>query len=71
MNAVPPSLSVVGVVAASVIFVLGHALNIGLGIIAVLVHDIRLNTLEFSNHMGLQWTGIKYNPLKKQIKKEC
>ena len=23
---------------------------------------VRLNTLEFSNHMGLQWSGFKFKP---------
>nr|HPN84507.1 hypothetical protein [Victivallales bacterium] len=55
-----PLMSVAGVI---VIF-LGHSLNIVLCFLGVLVHGIRLNTLEFSNHMELQWKGFKYNPLK-------
>lgn len=55
---------VAGLIAAIILF-LGHALNIVLCIMGVLVHGIRLNTLEFSNHMGLEWSGFKYNPFKK------
>ncbi|MBN1556724.1 MAG: hypothetical protein JW951_01105 [Lentisphaerae bacterium] len=40
----------------------GHAVNIGLGLMSVLVHGIRLNALEFSMHMGLEWSGIPYAP---------
>jgi len=43
-----------------------HALNIALGLIAVLVHGVRLNTLEFSSHSGLTWSGTEYNPLTKK-----
>jgi V/A-type H+-transporting ATPase subunit I len=47
-----------------VVLLLGHALNIAMGVIAVLVHAIRLNTLEFSNHMGLTWSGTSYAPFR-------
>ena len=40
----------------------GHALNIALCGLGILVHGVRLNTLEFSSHMGLQWKGHKYLP---------
>ncbi len=58
--------SVVAGLIAAVILFLGHALNIVLCVMGVLVHGIRLNTLEFSGHMGLEWSGFKYNPFKKQ-----
>jgi len=50
-----------GLIAAVILFV-GHALNIVLSIMSVLVHGIRLNTLEFSNHVGLEWSGFAYDP---------
>ena len=40
----------------------GHLLNIALGFLSVMVHGIRLNTLEFSNHVEMQWAGIKFRP---------
>jgi V/A-type H+-transporting ATPase subunit I len=49
--------------AAAVVIVFGHLLNIALGFMGVLVHGIRLNTLEFSNHMELTWSGKPYHPL--------
>jgi V/A-type H+-transporting ATPase subunit I len=54
--------SIVGSLAAAVILFLGHALNILLATMGVLVHGIRLNALEFSSHIGISWTGIPYEP---------
>jgi V/A-type H+-transporting ATPase subunit I len=42
-----------------------HTLNIILAAMAVLVHGLRLNLLEFSGHLGMEWTGIAYNPFKR------
>jgi V/A-type H+-transporting ATPase subunit I len=47
---------------AAAILVLGHLLNIILGAMGILVHGVRLNTLEFSGHIGMQWTGITFRP---------
>ena len=41
-----------------------HLLNIVLAIMAILVHAVRLNVLEFSGHLNLQWTGLKFTPFK-------
>ncbi len=49
---------------AAVILFCGHTLNIALAIMGVLVHGIRLNTLEFTSHLGMEWTGVKYQPFK-------
>ena len=51
-----------GIIAGLIILLLGHSLNIALAILSVLVHGVRLNTLEFSNHVGLQWAGFAYKP---------
>ncbi len=51
---------------ATLIILGGHLLNIVLALLAVLVHGIRLNTLEFSNHMALQWLGHVYKPFSKK-----
>lgn len=47
------------------IILFGHGLNIALCLMGVLVHGVRLNTLEFSNHIGLRWAGFEYKPFKK------
>ena len=50
-----------GLLAALILFG-GHVLNLVLCVMSVLVHGVRLNTLEFSGHAGLGWTGVKYAP---------
>ena len=45
-----------------IILVFGHGLNIILNLLSVIVHGVRLNTLEFSQHLGMSWSGIKYRP---------
>ncbi len=50
---------------AAIILLLGHSLNIILCVMSIVVHGIRLNMLEFSNHLGMQWTGSRYKPFKK------
>ncbi|TRZ98090.1 MAG: hypothetical protein D4R84_04345 [Rhodocyclaceae bacterium] len=50
-----------GLLAALLLF-LAHAVNIVLAVMGVMVHGIRLNTLEFASHIGLQWSGIPYQP---------
>jgi V/A-type H+/Na+-transporting ATPase subunit I len=54
-----------GLIAALCLF-LGHTLNIVLGGMAILVHGIRLNTLEFSGHAGVQWGGFAFKPFVKR-----
>ena len=50
---------------AILVIVFGHLLNVALAFMSVLVHGVRLNTLEFSNHAGIRWGGQAYKPLKK------
>ena len=47
---------------AVILLVFGHGLNMVLNLLSVLVHGVRLNTLEFSSHLGMSWSGIKYKP---------
>jgi len=49
--------SVATAVAASLVLLFANALNIALCGLGVLVHAVRLNTLEFSTHKGLAWQG--------------
>ena len=57
-NGVVPSLITV------LILVVGHLFNIVLSGFGILVHGLRLNVLEFSGHLGLEWGGVKYAPFK-------
>lgn len=50
--------------ATSFILFFGHTLNILLGAMAILVHGVRLNVLEFSSHLNMEWSGIEYAPFK-------
>ena len=59
-------LGFVGIVIMVVVFLFGHALNIILSIISVLAHGVRLNLLEFTNHLGLEWAGREYDPFKEK-----
>ncbi len=58
------------IIATIFIILFGHILNIILALMGVLVHGIRLNTLEFSNHMELEWSGTVFKPFKKLINKD-
>ena len=53
-------------VAMVAILVIGHALNLAMAGLSILVHAVRLNTLEFSNHKGVSWSGTAYNPFKRK-----
>jgi vacuolar-type H+-ATPase subunit I/STV1 len=35
-----------------------------LGAMAILVHGVRLNVLEFSSHLNMEWSGTEYAPYK-------
>jgi len=52
-----------GFIAAFILF-LGHGLNILLCAMSIIVHGIRLNMLEFSSHLGMEWSGKEYKPFK-------
>ena len=47
---------------ALLVIVFGHTLNVALAFMSVLVHGVRLNTLEFSNHVEMQWGGFRFTP---------
>jgi V/A-type H+-transporting ATPase subunit I len=47
------------------ILIVGHGLNLAMAGLSILVHAVRLNTLEFSNHKGVSWSGYAFNPFKK------
>ncbi len=51
-------------VAMVAILVAGHALNLAMAGLSILVHAVRLNTLEFSNHKGVSWSGVIYKPFR-------
>jgi len=54
--------------AAALILLIGHGLNIVMGLLSVVVHGIRLNMLEFSGQLGMEWTGYEYEPFQEKTK---
>jgi len=56
-----------GGLAAALILFFGHLLNIAMGALSVIVHGVRLNMLEFSSHLGMEWTGVSYKPFNDDI----
>ncbi|WP_417670427.1 V-type ATP synthase subunit I [Roseibium sp.] len=61
MHAVPG----IGLLIALIVLVLGHAINIGLGLIAGGVHGLRLNVIEFFN-WGLKEEGTPFRAFRKE-----
>ena len=51
-------LKIVGIL----VFVIGHALNLVMALLSVVVHGVRLNLLEFSGQLGMEWSGVAYEP---------
>ncbi|WP_299526838.1 hypothetical protein [Winogradskyella sp.] len=68
--ALPDGIAGMGIldfVMAAVALLLGHTLNIALALMAVMVHGIRLNMLEFAGHLGVQFSGEAYKPFKLMV----
>ena len=53
------------VIVGALIMIVGHALNIVMGFLSVVVHGVRLNLLEFSGQLGMEWSGVAYTPFEK------
>ena len=50
------------IIVVVILLCFGHGLNMILNLLSVIVHGVRLNTLEFSQHLGMTWSGTKYKP---------
>ena len=48
------------------ILLVGHGLIFAMAGLSILVHAVRLNTLEFSNHKGISWAGYAFTPFRRQ-----
>ncbi|WP_027370714.1 V-type ATP synthase subunit I [Desulfovermiculus halophilus] len=62
--------SLVSTLGAAAILFLGHSMNIALAAMGVLVHGVRLNTLEFATHAGITWSGTRFQPFAAHKTKE-
>ncbi|HKK63971.1 MAG TPA: hypothetical protein VJ951_15505 [Bacteroidales bacterium] len=49
-------------IGAVIVLILGHALNMILAAMAVIVHGVRLNMLEYAGHAGVEFSGSEYKP---------
>ncbi len=56
-------------ISAVVVLILGHGLNMILALMAVLVHGVRLNMLEYAGHAGVDFSGNEYTPFNLKSKK--
>lgn len=56
--------TVASVIGGVLILILGHGLNMILAAMAVIVHGVRLNMLEYSGHADVEYTGTEYEPFK-------
>ena len=52
-------------VAMVAVLAFGHVLNLMMAGLSILVHAVRLNTLEFSNHKGITWSGLAFSPFRR------
>ncbi|WP_319561182.1 hypothetical protein [Marispirochaeta sp.] len=53
-------------IGAVLMLIIGHGLNIILALMSIIVHGIRLNMLEYSTQLGLEWSGYPYEPFAKR-----
>ena len=56
--------------AGILVLVIGHGLNLVMGLLSVVVHGVRLNLLEFSGQLGMEWTGVSYDPFRETVKEK-
>ena len=53
--------------AGILVLVIGHGLNLVMALLSVVVHGVRLNLLEFSGQLGMEWTGVEYDPFRETV----
>lgn len=54
---------IIGGLMGLILIFVGHSINVLMSVLSVIVHGVRLNMLEFSSHLGMEWSGYKYEPL--------
>ncbi len=62
--------TVVSGIGAVLVLILGHGLNMILAAMAVLVHGVRLNMLEYAGHANVEFSGNEYKPFDLKDKKQ-
>ena len=54
-----------GYVGGVLVLIFAHTFNLAMGLLAIIIHGVRLNILEFGMHIGLEWSGRAYLPFRK------
>ncbi|MDC1106877.1 V-type ATPase 116kDa subunit family protein [Prolixibacteraceae bacterium] len=57
------------IIVMTVILVIGHGLNLFMGVLGSFVHPVRLTFVEFYKNAGFTGGGVKYNPFHKRADK--
>lgn len=57
-------------IGAVLVLILGHGLNMILAAMAVLVHGVRLNMLEYAGHAEVEFSGNEYKPFDLKVDKQ-
>jgi V/A-type H+-transporting ATPase subunit I len=66
----PVADAVLKLLAAALILLFGHGLNMMMNVLSVIVHGVRLNLLEYAgNHLAIEWSGYSYKPFAVEQKK--
>ena len=63
-----PDIPVVGTIVAILIMVIGHGINLFMGVLGAFVHPLRLTFVEFYKNAGFEDGGRAFEPLKKEKK---
>ena len=50
------------IIVGVLLLIIGHSLNLAMGALSIIVHGVRLNMLEFSGHLGVEWHGTPFKP---------
>ena len=51
---------------SAIVLIIAHAMNIGLCLVAIFAHGVRLNMLEFSTNAGVEWSGQQFTPFARE-----
>ncbi|QZT37465.1 V-type ATP synthase subunit I [Halosquirtibacter xylanolyticus] len=56
------------IIVMTIILIIGHGLNLFMGVLGSFVHPVRLTFVEFYKNSGFTGGGIRYNPFRKRVK---
>ncbi|QZE15819.1 V-type ATP synthase subunit I [Halosquirtibacter laminarini] len=56
------------IIVMTIILLIGHGLNLFMGVLGSFVHPVRLTFVEFYKNSGFTGGGVRYNPFRKRVK---